>query len=105
MSADRYQVDLTAVSLDPPGYDGPAVLTCGDAQHTVRVRLTGRIDPIDGRYHWQGTVFDAPAVSGPVRLAVDGRSAPARITEQTPWGNYSIVGVGTPPYDLGLQPT
>ena len=105
MSADGYQVDLTAVSLDPPVYDGPAVLTCGNARHAVRVRLTGHIDPIDGRYHWQGTVFDAPAVSGQVRLAIDARCAPARITEQTPWGNYSIAGVGAPPYDLGLQPT
>ena len=108
MSTDGYQVDLTAVSLDPPVYDGPAVLTCGDARHAVRVRLTGRIDPIDGRYHWQGTVFDAPAVSGQVRLAIEGGrgpAVPARITEQTPWGNYSIAGVGAPPYDLGLQPT
>ena len=85
-------------------YDGPAVLICGDARHPVRVRLTGHIDPIDGKYHWQGTVFEAPQVAGQVRLAVDGRSAPARITEQTPWGSYSIAGVGAPPFEL-VQPT
>jgi Domain of unknown function (DUF4873) len=79
-------------------YDGPAVLGIGDQRHPVRVRLAGHVDPIDGRYHWQGMVFDAPAVEGPVLLAVGGRTAPARITEQTPWGSYSIAGVGAPPY-------
>jgi Domain of unknown function (DUF4873) len=89
--------DQTA-ALDEQVYDGPAVLGVGDERHPVRVRLTGHIDPIDGLYHWQGTIFDAPAVDGGVRLAVDGRFAPARITERTSWGSYSIAGVGAPPY-------
>jgi hypothetical protein len=92
---------------DKETYDGAATLTIGDACHRVRVRLTGRIDPIDGHYHWQGTVFSS--LSGPLSdealkqsraatLTVDGLSAPARIVEQTPWGTHSIAGVGAPPY-------
>jgi hypothetical protein len=81
-------------------YDGPAQLTVGDEEYSVRVRLTGRLDPIDGKYHWQGTVFDTTAElpSRPVRLTVDQCGVDARIVETTPWGSYSIAGVGAPPY-------
>ncbi|OBB86266.1 DUF4873 domain-containing protein [Mycobacterium colombiense] len=90
-------------------YDGAATLEIAGAHHPVRVRLTGHLDPIDGRYHWQGTVFGSP--SGPLAgdilkqsrtgtLTVGERSAPARIVEQTPWGTHSVAGVGAPPYAL-----
>ncbi|MBV8930277.1 MAG: diiron oxygenase [Mycobacteriaceae bacterium] len=84
-------------------YDGPATLTVADEHIEVRVRLTGHVDPIDGKYHWQGTVFDAlpdARPTGLVTLTVDGRTAQARITEQTPWGSYSIAGTGAPPFSL-----
>ena len=93
-------------------YDGAATLTIGDVCHPVRVRLTGRIDPIDGHYHWQGTVFsplsdplstwpdEAFKHSRAATLTVGGLSAAARIVEQTPWGTHSIAGVGAPPYAL-----
>ena len=90
-------------------YDGSATLTIGDATHPVRVRLTGRIDPIDGHYHWQGTVFsplsdplpdEGLKQSRAATLTVGDLSAPARIVEQTPWGTHSIAGVGAPPYAL-----
>lgn len=86
-------------------YDGAAVLTLGSQARDVRVRLTGHLDPIDGRYHWQGTVFDAlpdDVLKRPtaVTLAIGGRTASARITERTPWGTHSIAGVGQPPYNI-----
>jgi hypothetical protein len=90
-------------------YDGAATLTIGETNHPVRVRLTGRIDPIDGRYHWQGTLFSPPSDPLPdealkqsraATLTVGDLSAPARIVEQTPWGTHSIAGVGAPPYAL-----
>ncbi len=90
-------------------YDGAATLEIAGAQHPVRVRLTGHLDPIDGRYHWRGTLFGSPSgpLSGDVlkqsrtgTLTVGERSAPARVDEQTPWGTHSIVGVGAPPYAL-----
>ncbi len=91
-------------------YDGAATLTLAGVPHPVRVRLAGRLDPIDGRYHWQGTVFGSPSQPLPdhalrrartATLTVGERSAPTRIIEKTPWGTHSIAGVGNPPYPLG----
>lgn len=107
--ASAFDVLPAAGTEDKETYDGAATLTIGDASHPVRVRLTGRLDPIDGHYHWQGTVFSS--LSDPLpdaalkqsrvaTLTVDGLSAPARIVEQTPWGTHSIAGVGAPPYAL-----
>lgn len=84
-------------------YDGTATLQIAETRRDVRVRLTGHLDPLDGRYHWQGTVLDKlpPDVLKQARagtLTVGERSASARITEETPWGTHSVVGVGTPPY-------
>jgi hypothetical protein len=85
-------------------YDGPATIRIGDAERAVRVRLYGHVDPIDGRYHWQGTVFDSlPAgakLPQPVTVSVGDGRAEARITEPTPWGTYSVAGVGAPPFAL-----
>ncbi len=88
-------------------YDGAASLTIADTHHPVRVRLAGRLDPNDGHYHWQGTVFASPSRPLPdemlqqsrtATLTVGERSAPARIVEKTPWGTHSVAGVGAPPY-------
>ena len=70
-------------------YDGPATLTIADACRQVRVRLAGRLVPIDGKYHWQGTIFERLSADilkrdRKVTLAVGERSAAGRITEQTP---------------------
>ena len=88
-------------------YDGPATIGLGDDEHVVRVRLSGRLDPIDGRYHWQGTILDAlPDGTGPrpVTLTIGGQTAEARITERTQQGGYSVAGVGMPPYALDETP-
>jgi hypothetical protein len=73
-------------------------------ERTVRVRLSGHLDPIDGRYHWQGTVFDALSdevkLPQPATLSVGDINAEARITERPPQGGYSVVGVGSPPFPL-----
>ncbi|WAJ44390.1 DUF4873 domain-containing protein [Mycobacterium sp. Aquia_216] len=90
-------------------YDGMATLTIAGTSHSVRVRLAGHLDPIDGRYHWQGTLFSAPGESPPddelrqirtATLTVGERSATARIVEQTPWGTHAVAGVGPPPYAM-----
>jgi cation diffusion facilitator CzcD-associated flavoprotein CzcO len=98
--------DLAPVSgVEDEVYDGPATLGVADNHHEVRVRLTGHLEPIDGRYHWQGMILDAPTEAAlkaaqPVTLTVGGRAAEARITDQTPWGSYSVAGVGAPPFAL-----
>ena len=102
----RSAFDLSSrVSIEDKVYDGPATVHIGGDNRDVRVRLTGHLDPIDGRYHWQGMVFDALPDDDPpqrVRLTVGDRTADARVAERTPWGTYSVVGVGEPPFALDV---
>jgi hypothetical protein len=83
-------------------YDGPATLRVADDDHSVRVRLTGRLDPIDGKYHWRGTVFgtlpDEVLKRPEGLLTANGRTAAARLTERSPQGGYSVTGTGAPPF-------
>ena len=89
------------IGVEDAVYDGPAAVQIGDDTRDVRVRLTGHLDPIDGQYHWQGLIFDtSDQLPKLVRLAVGERTADARIAERTPWGSYSVVGVGAPPFAL-----
>lgn len=92
-------------SHDDEFYDGPASLTISGEAQEVNVRLTGQLDPIDGKYHWQGTVLTASSpekLAGglPVTVTIGTRTTDGRLAEQTPWGSYSIVGVGMPPFDI-----
>jgi cation diffusion facilitator CzcD-associated flavoprotein CzcO len=106
--ASAFDLSASAPAGDDT-YDGAATLEIAGTGHPVRVRLTGHLDPIDGHYHWQGTVFGS--ASGPLSadlvkqartgtLTVGRCSAPARIVEQTPWGTHSVAGVGAPPFAL-----
>jgi hypothetical protein len=93
------------IAVDDDLYDGAATIRIRNDEHEVRVRLSGRLDPIDGRYHWQGTVFDALpdgvlCQPQPVTVTIGERSAEGRVVERTPQGGYSVVGVGAPPYAL-----
>jgi hypothetical protein len=85
-------------------YDGPASVRFGDDERTVRVRLAGHVDPIDGRYHWQGTIFDElpgdTKLPRQVTVTVGDTQAQARIVERPPQGGYSVAGVGAPPFAL-----
>jgi hypothetical protein len=90
-------------------YDGPATIRRGDTECTARVRLAGHLDPIDGRYHWRGTVFEElPAdikLPDQVTVSVGSQDAAARITERTPQGGYSVAGVGAPPFEIATAGT
>lgn len=101
-AADAADADAADAAHADDVYDGPAVLRVNDADHPVRVRLTGHLDPIDGRYHWRGTIFetvpDAVLKTPRVSLTIGDRVGEARITERTPWGTYSVAGEGTPPF-------
>jgi hypothetical protein len=93
-------------------YDGPATLTVADTPRQVQVQLAGHVDPIDGQYHWQGTILDEMptdlmTTSRTVGLSVGALSVSARIIEKTPQGTHSIAGVGAPPFtrpDVELAP-
>jgi Domain of unknown function (DUF4873) len=96
---------VSSIGVREDIYDGTATVTVADICREVRVRIAGHIDPIDGQYHWQGTLFgqlpgDVPARVRTVTLVVDERSVSARITEETPQGTHTIAGVGAPPFAL-----
>jgi hypothetical protein len=102
---DASAFDLSSFGgADEEMYEGPATLTTADTCAQVRVLLAGHIEPIDGQYHWQGTVFDHLPMelvrARTMTLTVGEHSAPARITEETPQGTHSIAGVGAPPFPL-----
>jgi Domain of unknown function (DUF4873) len=96
---------VSSVGVQDDIYDGTATVTVADICREMRVRIAGHIDPIDGQYHWQGTLFgqlpgDVLARLRTVTLAMDERSVSARITEETPQGTHTIAGVGAPPFPL-----
>ena len=97
-------IDRDDVQGGRPGYAGPASRVVGDVRHAVRVRLTGSINPFDGHYHWQGTVYDAPAEvrsgSAAARLCVADVDVAARLVERTAGGHLMISGTGRPPFPL-----
>ena len=92
----------TAVEDDV--YDGDATVHIDDASCLAHVRLTGHFEPIDGHYHWQGTILGqlpgTDKLPQPATVTVGNRSATGRITERTSQGGYSVVGVGVPPFAL-----
>ncbi len=56
-------------------YDGAATLTIAGTSHPVRVRLIGHLDPIDGNYHWQGTILSSTTLPGGLAQADAGGDA------------------------------
>lgn len=84
-------------------YDGPAHI----GENAVRVRLRGRFEPVDGRYHWGGRIEPDPDIARlvragrrDVRLVIGDRAAPARLGDVDPWGGVRITGVGAPPWPV-----
>jgi Domain of unknown function (DUF4873) len=102
----RSSFDLSSlIAVDDDIYDGHATVHLGDDGHDVRIRLTGHIDPLDGQYHWQGTILGqlpgTDKLPQPATVTIGNRSAGARIIELTSQGGYSVAGVGAPPFALG----
>lgn len=101
---DRFYLS-GSVPAEDGFYDGHASVTMADRDIAVRARLGGHLAAIDGRYHWRGTLtgeFPEDALKGPraVTLSIEGRSAQARLVERTPWGGYTVVGDGPPPFSI-----
>jgi hypothetical protein len=101
----RSSFDLSSpIAVEDDVYDGPATVHIGADGREVRVRLTGHFDPLDGQYHWQGTILEqlpgAEKIPQPATVTIGNRSAAARLTECTSQGGYSVVGVGAPPFAL-----
>ncbi|BDH57412.1 DUF4873 domain-containing protein [Tsukamurella sp. PLM1] len=106
---DRDAIDLSNDHVRDEGvYAGDAVLRSGEFEARSRVRLSGHLEPLDGNYHWYGTVDDLDVGAalkkmprGSVTVSVGGGAgSPALVTDKTVWGTYRLVGVGAPPFPL-----
>ncbi len=85
-------------------FTGTGVLLVDGDSLPVRVVLSVRFEPVDGRCHWGGRIAPAPEVAALVRggvrscvLRVDS-AAPARLGDLDPWGGARVTGVGPPPF-------
>lgn len=94
-------------SIDDEIFDGALTLSTDDAEVTARARIAGQLDPLDGRYHWAGTIFGGQVrawkesrVTSVTVAVAHGPAVDARLTEITPSGDVRVVGVGAPPYVL-----
>jgi len=81
-------------------YAGPATITVGGTTTPVEVHLRGAVQPIDGRFHWQGRVHTSLEVQPGVRveLTTEHGTAQAVLSDLDPWGHFRISGVGRPPF-------
>jgi hypothetical protein len=91
-------------------YDGPARLVVDGRTLAVHARLSGRFEPISGRYQWAGRLRPDDELrasvqpNAAVRLETDrGRAADATIREQDPWGGFRISGTGRPPFAVPVE--
>jgi cation diffusion facilitator CzcD-associated flavoprotein CzcO len=88
------------------GYTGPATLTAAGSQLTVDVRLSGRVEPVDGRYHWAGRIAPQDAVSRLVRAGTlsailrigDNAPVAVRLGDVDPWGAVRVQATSPPPW-------
>lgn len=88
-------------------YHGPASIS----GTPVRAHLSGRWEPVDGRFHWGGRIEPDPTVARLLRsgrrdveLRIADRARPARLAEVDPWGGVRITGVGDPPWPSPAGP-
>lgn len=87
-------------------YAGPVRVVAGEVGVSVEARLSGHVEPVDGRYHWGGRLAPDPALGGLVRAGTrsvrvsvgDGPPCEARLDEVDPWGGVRLRGTGRPPW-------
>ncbi|OBF29703.1 DUF4873 domain-containing protein [Mycobacterium sp. ACS4331] len=86
-------------------YRGSVSVALADSVVDADARLAGHLDAIDGRYHWRGTISgeipdDVLKGQRTLTISTTSHSAQARVVERTPWGGYTVAGVGAPPFAL-----
>lgn len=84
-------------------YDCPASLLVDGTEHPVRVTLRGAFQPVDGLFHWYGRVTEPTPLPGvrsgtTVTLRTTHGEAPAKLSDQDPWGRFRVTGTGRPPF-------
>ena len=95
---------------DDDGYQGAGWVVTGERTIPVELYLSGRFEPIDGRYRWAGRIAPNDQVTAllsadrsvTIRTA-DGEAA-GNLTEPDPWGGCRVAGLGAPPFALPEPP-
>jgi hypothetical protein len=102
------KIPLICGDVEPtPGPGSMWSLICLDTRRSPRPRFTCIRTRLDREPRWIAAArlvwwrrAPAPPRQQPVSLTVGDRTASARITERTPWGSYSVAGVGAPPFTV-----
>jgi hypothetical protein len=88
-------------------YRGPAELAIDGEVLRVDVALAGRVEPVDGAYHWGGRIAPHPRVAELVRsgrragtLAIGGDGVGVQLKDLDPWGGVVVRSVGAAPRTL-----
>ncbi|HCT77960.1 MAG TPA: DUF4873 domain-containing protein [Micromonosporaceae bacterium] len=61
----------------------------------VEAVISGRLEPVDGRYHWSGRIEPRPEIAALVRAGLREATlngVPVRLTEIDPWGGVLVRG-------------
>jgi len=82
------------------------MLTAAGAELLVQVRLSGRVEPVDGRYHWAGRIAAQDAVTRLARAGVrsatlrigDGAPVAVRLGDVDPWGAVRVQATSPLPW-------
>jgi hypothetical protein len=90
------------------GYAGPVTVVAGEVTVRADARLTGQVEPVDGRFHWGGRLAPGPELAGLVRAGSpaallrvdDGPWCEARLAEVDPWGGIRVSALGSPPWTV-----
>jgi hypothetical protein len=97
---------------DEDGYTGAATLRVGETSLTVRTKLRGHFQPIDGYYHWYGRIAANDELSDllggkkvDAELSTPEGSASGQVSEPDPWGRYRISGTSRPPFRVATELT
>lgn len=62
----------------------------------VNARMSGRVEPVDGRFHWDGRIEPDERIAALVRAGLREASlegVPVRLTEVDPWGGVLVRGM------------
>ncbi|WP_328914603.1 MULTISPECIES: DUF4873 domain-containing protein [unclassified Streptomyces] len=96
--------------MEDDGYEGPAVLVVGEERFTLRARLCGQFQPLDGLYRWYGRLDPHEGLSrlvgdrsADVVLETEEGGARGRITEPDLWNRYRIEGTSVPPFRIAFS--
>ncbi|GAA3288450.1 DUF4873 domain-containing protein [Dactylosporangium vinaceum] len=77
-----------------------ATLVADGRSYAVELEVSGRSEPVDGRFRWSARMTAGPEVTALLRCGrrdVTIGGVPARLVELNPWGGIRVTGSGPLP--------